>query len=266
MGGCRALPHGHRARSTAARSSETHARVRRHPIVGACSARPGAAGQPAAEARAWWRSPTRVIADYRREEPTMARRSGGRRSRRCNGRSSCRRATGPAGQAADLRRARYPIRRAEQRRGSEASRQAYGARSRSFAPRPNLDEQSFDPYLGISRIAVYGLGDVDQAAAAIQEAEKRGYARAAASARCSATATCGAPTAAGDARGRSSRRSAPARAREGARRLPGLHRRASIRSSAFGYAAEEPRNLQGPARTRIDAPSSTPTTRKVEGL
>jgi hypothetical protein len=38
-----------------------------------------------------------------------------------------------------------------------------------------LDRQSFDPYLGISRIAVYGLGDVDQAAAAIEAASQRGY-------------------------------------------------------------------------------------------
>jgi hypothetical protein len=38
-----------------------------------------------------------------------------------------------------------------------------------------LDDSSFDPYLGISRVAVYGLGDVDQAASAIQDAEKRGY-------------------------------------------------------------------------------------------
>ena len=38
-----------------------------------------------------------------------------------------------------------------------------------------MDPRSFDPYLGITRIAVYGLDDVDQAAAAIAEAEKRGY-------------------------------------------------------------------------------------------
>ena len=49
------------------------------------------------------------------------------------------------------------------------------ARSRCSVQPRQIDDSSFDPYLGISRIAVYGLGDVDQAATAVQEAEKRGY-------------------------------------------------------------------------------------------
>ena len=44
-----------------------------------------------------------------------------------------------------------------------------------FQRAAELDPASFDPYLGISRTQVYGFDDVEAAAAAIAEAEKRGY-------------------------------------------------------------------------------------------
>jgi hypothetical protein len=56
-----------------------------------------------------------------------------------------------------------------------AARQTYRNAIDKFRAAAQLDGASFDPYLGISRIAVYGLTDVDQASSAIVEAEKRGY-------------------------------------------------------------------------------------------
>src|SRR4029077_13241095 len=38
-----------------------------------------------------------------------------------------------------------------------------------------LDPQSPDPYLGLSRVYIYGLGDVDLGANAIRDAETRGH-------------------------------------------------------------------------------------------
>jgi eukaryotic-like serine/threonine-protein kinase len=62
-----------------------------------------------------------------------------------------------------------------QPRGSELARQTYLAAVRKFRRAASLDSKSFDPYLGISRIATYGLLNVDQAVAAIEEAQRRGY-------------------------------------------------------------------------------------------
>jgi eukaryotic-like serine/threonine-protein kinase len=44
-----------------------------------------------------------------------------------------------------------------------------------FQQAARLDTQSADPYLGLSRIYIYGLGDVDLGAASIREAENRGH-------------------------------------------------------------------------------------------
>jgi hypothetical protein len=96
-----------------------------------------------------------VLADYRREDPTM----------------------GPAewAQAQDALRWAAQLTPNDRRlMAKQLICEAHVAIDK-FRAASALDEDSFDPYLGISRIAVYGLGDVDQAAAAVQEAEERGY-------------------------------------------------------------------------------------------
>jgi hypothetical protein len=61
------------------------------------------------------------------------------------------------------------------RRGSPASREAYTNAIDRFRAAAELDDSSYDPYLGISNIQAYGLDEVDLAADAIEQAEKRGY-------------------------------------------------------------------------------------------
>jgi eukaryotic-like serine/threonine-protein kinase len=61
------------------------------------------------------------------------------------------------------------------RRGSDASREAYEKAIERFRAAAELDDESFDPYLGIGNIQAYGLDDVDLAAEAIEKAESRGY-------------------------------------------------------------------------------------------
>ncbi|MEP6915754.1 MAG: serine/threonine-protein kinase [Acidobacteriota bacterium] len=118
-----------------------------------------------------------VIADYRREDPTM-------------GASEWRQANAALQWAAELspndteilakklntegHLARIAAR--AQPRGTQAIRHAYQAAVDKFRTSADLDKTSFDPYLAISRIAIYALDDVDAGVAAIQEAQKRGYA------------------------------------------------------------------------------------------
>jgi eukaryotic-like serine/threonine-protein kinase len=116
----------------------------------------------------------RVIADYRRDEPTMAG-------------ADWRAAQQALRWAAQLshgdRRIRaklltcdaHVIRLTARTQAPALARTTYRRAVERFRDAADLDGDSFDPFLGISRIAVYGLGDVDQAASAIQEAEKRGY-------------------------------------------------------------------------------------------
>lgn len=117
-----------------------------------------------------------VLADYRREEPTV----------------------GPAEwrQAADALRWALELSPGDatlhakqvdceghvtrlaaqgQPRGSQVRRQLFLTAIGKFRQAAALDPSSFDPYLGISRTQVYGFDDVDAAAVAIGEAEKRGY-------------------------------------------------------------------------------------------
>ncbi len=69
----------------------------------------------------------------------------------------------------------HVIRLSARGQGQNAARATYRRAVEAFRAAAAIDDSSFDPYLGISRVAVYGLGDVDQAATAVQEAEKRGY-------------------------------------------------------------------------------------------
>ena len=60
------------------------------------------------------------------------------------------------------------------KRGSAATLLAEAALAK-FREAADADPKSFDPYLGMARIQVYELWKVDDAAASIAEAEKRGY-------------------------------------------------------------------------------------------
>jgi serine/threonine-protein kinase len=60
-------------------------------------------------------------------------------------------------------------------RGNARRKQLFRSAITGFKHAASVDPQSFDPYLGMSRTQVYGLDDVEAAAAAIAEAEKRGY-------------------------------------------------------------------------------------------
>ena len=117
-----------------------------------------------------------VIADYRREEPTLGAADWQQAekamqwARELSPRDRMLRAKELTCQAHVIRHAARA-----QPRGGPAVRQMYQSAIDKFRAAAELDPGSYDPYLGITRIAVYGLDDVDQAAAAIGEAEKRGY-------------------------------------------------------------------------------------------
>lgn len=115
-----------------------------------------------------------VIADYRREEPTMSVAEWRQAS------DALRWASVLPPMDSSLRMKQliceaHLTRFAARNQAPGAARQTYRKAVEKFRAAAGLDTQSFDPYLGISRIQVYGLGDVDEAAAAINEAEKRGY-------------------------------------------------------------------------------------------
>jgi len=117
-----------------------------------------------------------VIADYRREEPSLGAAEWQQAQKamqwaiELSPRDASLRARELTCEAHVIRHAAR-----NQPRGSPAVRQMYQSAIDKFRAAAELDSSSFDPYLGITRIAVYGLDDVDQAAAAIGEAEKRGY-------------------------------------------------------------------------------------------
>jgi hypothetical protein len=115
-----------------------------------------------------------IIADYRREEPVMgpaewrqaqeAMRWAVRLSPR-NRRLLARQALCEA----------HVLRLAARGQAPSVARYTYRRAAEKFRAAAGLDDESFDPYVAISLLEVYGAGDVDEAAAAIQEAEKRGY-------------------------------------------------------------------------------------------
>jgi serine/threonine protein kinase len=116
----------------------------------------------------------RVITDYRRDEPTMA--GADWRQAQAALRWASQIAPGDRRLQAKLMTCdAHVIRLTARTQAAAAARATYRRAVERFRAAADLDDESFDPFLGISRIAVYGLGDVDQAASAIQEAEKRGY-------------------------------------------------------------------------------------------
>lgn len=115
-----------------------------------------------------------VIADYRREEPTL----GAAEWRQ--GLEALRWASALAPLDTSVRMKlltcdAHLTRFAARGQLPAAARQTYRKAVEKFRAAAQMDPQSYDPYLGISRIQVYGLGEVDEAAASINEAEKRGY-------------------------------------------------------------------------------------------
>jgi hypothetical protein len=115
-----------------------------------------------------------VIADYRREEPMM----GPADWQQANEALRWALEASPYDRrvrAKELESEAHVARLAARGLWPPAARQLYQVAVEKFRRAAALDDDSFDPYLGISRIEVYGLDDVDAAAVAIKEAEKRGF-------------------------------------------------------------------------------------------
>ena len=117
-----------------------------------------------------------IIADYRRETPSM----GATQWRQANEALQWALEISPRDRrikAKALETEAHLARLGARGQPSQAAvRQGYQAAVEKFRQAAALDGDSYDPYLGIARIQVYNLDDVDEAAKAIGEAEKRGYA------------------------------------------------------------------------------------------
>lgn len=115
-----------------------------------------------------------VISDYRREEPSMGP------SEWKQAQEALRWAVALAPRDQQLRSKlltseAHVIRLSARGQPQAAARVTNRRAVEKFRAAADMDVRSFDPYLGISRIAVYALGDVDSGIAAVGEAEKRGY-------------------------------------------------------------------------------------------
>lgn len=116
----------------------------------------------------------RVITDFRREEPAMGPAEWAQAQEALTW------ALDISSRTAQLRAKRLiaegHVRRlaAQSARGGAAALQSQAALAK-FREAAAADPKSFDPYLAMARIQVYALSDVDAAAAAIADAEKRGY-------------------------------------------------------------------------------------------
>jgi hypothetical protein len=115
-----------------------------------------------------------VLEDYRREEPTMAAIEWSRALEALRWASEIGRVDSRT-RAKLLTCEGHVIRLSARGQPAPTARLTFLRAVDKFHEAAGLDTESFDPYLGISRIAVYGLGDVDQAATAIEEAGRRGY-------------------------------------------------------------------------------------------
>jgi hypothetical protein len=115
-----------------------------------------------------------VIEDYRREEPTLGAAEWKQAQSALQWAFELQ---GPDRELlARLRTCEAHVIRLSARGQSQAAaRITYRRAVDRFRDAAALDDRSPDPYLGISRVAVYGLDDLDQAAEAIKAAEARGY-------------------------------------------------------------------------------------------
>ena len=117
----------------------------------------------------------RVIADYRREEPSMGPAEWTQAYRaltwahELSPRSSVLRSKQLTAEGHVMR-----FEAQAETRGSRATLLSESALAK-FREAAQADPASFDPYLGMARIQVYALSDVDAAAASLEEAEQRGY-------------------------------------------------------------------------------------------
>jgi len=116
----------------------------------------------------------RVIADYRREEPLMGPSEWAQANEaliwalQFSPRSSSLRAKQLTAEGHVKRF------EAQAARGSASTLLSEAALAK-FRAAAAAEPASFDPYLGMARLQVYALADVDAAAVSIAEAEKRGY-------------------------------------------------------------------------------------------
>ena len=117
-----------------------------------------------------------VIADYRREQPAVGLIEW-RQAREALAWALQLAPGDPAIEAKQIACDAHVTRISAQSqpRASSRRQQLFASAIAKFRRAAELDPRSFDPYLGISRTQVYGMGDVDAAVAAIAEAEKRGY-------------------------------------------------------------------------------------------
>jgi hypothetical protein len=116
----------------------------------------------------------RVIADYRREEPLMGPAEWAQANEALKWASQL------AMRSERLRSKHLTAQglvsrfAAQSSRGSSATLLSQQAID-TFRAAAEADRESFDPYLGMARIQVYLLADVDAAEASLAEAEKRGF-------------------------------------------------------------------------------------------
>jgi hypothetical protein len=117
----------------------------------------------------------RVIADYRRETPVM----GPAEWRQAQEAFTWARDLSPRDPRLHARQliAEAHVKRLEAQGATSvgAATLAFQAAVARFREAAAADDTSFDPYLGMAVIQVYGLSDVDAASASIDEAVKRGY-------------------------------------------------------------------------------------------
>lgn len=115
-----------------------------------------------------------VIADYRREEPVMGPVEWKQAYEALQWASSLAPRDQPL-RSKLLTSEAHVVRLSARGQPAAAARVTHRKALEKFRAAAEMDARSFDPYLGISRIEVYALGDVDDGIAAVQEAEKRGH-------------------------------------------------------------------------------------------
>ncbi len=115
-----------------------------------------------------------VIGDYRREEPVMGPIEWKQAEEALQWAATLRPSDRPL-RSKLLTSEAHVIRLSARGQAQAAARVTYRRALEKFRAAAEMDPESFDPYLGISRIEVYSLGDVDAGIHAVEEAEKRGH-------------------------------------------------------------------------------------------